>query len=409
MQPYVAGPRSHLPLEVIKAARLSPTPRIRHGVDVLYRDLTDAPETLPLDMDAGGSVNWNYRPSDPAAGATRTVGVRRSATISLAGDVDDGMIVARLFRLWSEEQAPTGEWVRWWSGVFTAHLPRRSWDGRVVRRNLTLQPLEHLWATRATDDGETIEFDADVLTLIKADLADVFNTTDTAFPTPAGDRTLGEDLWIPANTPYLTKWTKMLNGIGLDQPTTDEAGMPTSVLLSELADREAEITYAPQGDVVEAGRIKRDGSVKPLDPSLPNVVRFTARRTPGLGLPEEGNGWVTFRNQSTGPGSIDKRGFEVFREISADASTQDELEAFGAAEAQRYFAGGGLRFEGTVAWNPRHSDRDRVELIREALDLDGDWDLTSWKLPRTRVSGEGAVTMPITAEARVVVTQDAAA
>jgi FixJ family two-component response regulator len=229
----------------------------------------------------------------------------------------------------------------------------------------------------------------------------VFGIEDDAFPSTVD--TLVEDMVFESGTSYLDKWTRLFAAIGFDQPITREDGLATAAVLSELDALEPEVTYAAQGDVEDAGRIKRDGSIDPLDPSLPNVVRYVARRGPSL--PAEGNGWATFRNEDTGPGSISSRGFEVFRQVDADATNQTVLEAFGAADSQRVFAGGGRRFVGTVGFNPAHSDRDVVSFIRAGLGIDGgDWLMTSWTLPLRRFDGESAAVMPITAEQRVVVT-----
>jgi hypothetical protein len=402
VQPFLGGPRAAIPLEVVTRSLASPSPRIRHGVTVLDGALNETGEELPLDLDAGGHVNWDYRPTDAGLGATAVTGVRRSAELSIAGEVTDEFIVGRLFRLEAETQDHiTGTWVPWYLGVFTAHLPGKRWDGMVVRRTLELQPREHLWASRALDDWVTVASGTNPLDVVRTDLSDVFGVEDDEFP-PTVD-TLVEDMVFETGTSYLDKWTRLFSAVGLDQPITREDGQPTALVLSELDAREAEITYAPQGEVEDAGRIKRDGSIEPLDPSLPNVVRYVARRGPSL--PEEGNGWATFRNEDTGPGSITSRGFEVFRSVDADASDQSQLEAFGVGDSQRLFAGGGRRFVGQVGWNPAHSDRDVVSFIRAGLGIDGgDWLVTSWSLPLRRVDGESAVVMPLTAEQRVVVT-----
>src|SRR5690606_13766513 len=119
-------------------------------------------------------------------------------------------------------------WVRWWLGVFMSTLPGRRWDRHVVRRELHLVPREHLWATRTLDDWQTVPGDAVVFDEIRADLADVFGITHTAFPTPEGETTVQEDMTFPAGTSFLAKWTRMAHAIGFDQPVTDEAGTPTS-------------------------------------------------------------------------------------------------------------------------------------------------------------------------------------
>lgn len=398
MQPLLAGPRAGLTEEQVLGAIGSPSPMWRHGVSILDGDLNDTGQTLPLDLDAGGEVAWSFRPSAPDAGATETVGVRRTGRLTTSDAVSDGDLLSSAFRVWTKGLAPDGTWVRFNLLTGVATLPSRSDDGTKVAVGFNVAPLEHLWATRTLDDWETVAADDPVLDVIRDDLDTVFGVTQSAFPTPEGDGTLGEDMTFPAGTSYLSKWTRLLNGVGCDQPTTTAAGTPTSRLLADLAGKGPEWTYAPG-----AGRVVVAGSVDPLDPEVPNVARYVARRGPTL--PEEGNGWVTLRNESSGPASIAARGFEVFRLVQADASNQEELEAFAAADAQRLFAGGGLRAQVRVGLNPLHDDRDVVRLVRPRLGLSGVWWVTGWRWPIGRFTSAEAATMSLSAELRVDVSE----
>jgi hypothetical protein len=395
VQPLLAAPREGLTEAQVRSAIANPSPQVRHGVTVLDSDLVETGEALPVDADAGGTVEWSYRPDQPGTAASATTDIRRIATLNLAGDVDDGLLLSRLFRIWTELRATDGVWVRFHLGVFSSTLPARSDDGTVVRRRLTLAPREQEWRARTLDDWQVVVAADDVLDTIRADLAAEFGITATAFPEPAGASTLGADMVFKTGTSYYEKFSRLLNGIAYDQPITDENGLPTAQPLDVLAGKGPEWTYAP-GE----GRIVVAGEVDPAEPDLPNVIRFQARTGPSLG-PTEGNGLYTLRNQSTGPASIDQRGREVFRLVVVDAANQPELESFATAEFQRYVAGGGLRWTGRVGLNPLHSDRDVVQLVRPRLGLSGVWNVTSWTYPLRRMTGEDAALMQMSAELRV--------
>lgn len=394
MQPLLAAPRQGLTEAQVLSAINGPSPSVRHGVDVLNGSLQPvAGETLPIDPESGGAVIWDYRPE--GGGATDTVEVRRRCELTLAGPVSDAVLLSRLFRVWVEMRATDGTWIRFNQGVFVSTLPGQDDDGTVIRRRLTLAPREHLFASRSLSDGVTVTATEDVLAHIRNDLSTVFGITATAFPAPSGGSTLGVSLFCPTGTSYAEKWRRMLAGIAYDQVVTTPDGIPTAQALATLAGKGPEWRYAP-GD----GRVVVAGSVEPLSPELPNVVRFEARNGPSLGA-TEGNGLYTRRNQSDGPGSINQRGYEVFRSVQVDATTQAELVAFGNAEFQRLVAGGGLRWAGRVGWNPLHDERDVIGIVRPRMGLSGVWQVTSWRLPLARVDSEGAVLMDLTAELRV--------
>lgn len=403
MQPPLGGPRSELTEAQVLSAINGPSPSVRHRVVVLDADLVETGESLPVDWDAGGHVAWSSRPGTAGARATDATEVRRTAQLTLAGDVDDGLLLSRLFRIESDLRATDGTWVPFELGVFTCTLPPRDDDGTVIRRPLTLAPREHEFASRLLDDAVTVTAVEDVLDHIRADLLDVFGIADTAFPEPEGATTLGEAYTFTTGTSYAAKWRRMLAGIAYDQVVTSVSGRPTSQPYATLASKGPEWTYAP-GD----GRVVVAGGVQSLSPEVPNVVRYEARNGPTLGA-IIGNGLVVLRNQSDGPASIDQRQREVFAYVQADATEQAELEAFALGDFPRMTAGGGLRWTGQVGLNPLHDDGDVVEMVRPRLGLSGVWGATSWRYPLKRITGSGAALMDLTCEYRVTPTMEEAA
>ena len=398
MQPLRADPRQDLDPDLVAATlALTTSPKIQHGYDLLdLSDVVKSDETLPVDEDAGGSVTWSYRPPDATAGenTAAVAEVRRRATITLTGDITVNLN-ARRIRLWSEMLMADGAWARFHSGVFLFTLPGASDDGVLVRRQLQLPDKSYDWANAfITEPLEVTSSDGAVVDWIKADMAAEFGETAFAIGTSADP--VDEPHTFETGTSRLEVYSKLLEAIGFDQLTADENGRPASQSLAVLAAKGIEHTYG-----AGQGKILRAGSVEPLLPTLPNVVRFSARQGPSLGN-TEGDGLYTVYNQSTGPASIDARGGrEVLTLVHVDVDTQDALVAYGDANAQRYFAGGGLRFTGQVGFNPRHGDRDVVGIDLPRLDASGTWLVTSWELPRRRITSPEAVLMNVTAERRV--------
>lgn len=400
MQPVLAAPRDDLTESVVRdALSLRHGPRIRHGVEVLDNKDRLTEDRLPWTT---GSVTWAYRPPDTADTGTAAAEVRRRAQLTVSGPHEVDLNVRR-FRPWTELQASTGEWPRFYLGVFVATNPGRSDDGILVRSELDLADKTYLYAnSQQLTNPVTIAAGVDPVAAVRFDLAATYGET---FDATATTVTLAEPKFFPAGTSRLAYYNALLELAGYDQITVDVYGRPRSVPLATITGRGPEVTYGP-----DAGRIVTPGDVDPLLPTLPNVVRFVARQGPTL--PEEGNGIVTKRNESVGPASVDARSnystdpttrarAEVFLEVQVAAENQAELAAVAAADAQRYFAGGGLRFSGRVGLNPRHDDRDVIELDKPRLKLGGEWLVTSWTYPLERIVSESAVTMAITAEARV--------
>ncbi len=107
----------------------------------------------------------------------------------------------------------------------------------------------------------------------------------------------------------------------------------------------------------------------------------------------------TVVNQSTGPASIDATEVRSTR-VTVEAANQAVLDEIAAADGPRYFAGGGLRWVGSVGFNPRFSNRDVISLERPRLGMSGTALVTEWQA-QLPVGTNWNPTMPVTAERRV--------
>lgn len=463
MQPLVAGPRASLTEDqVLAALDVRTGGQIGWGVDVLDPDMTDA--GVELDV-VDGSVSWSYRAESPLkTEAAATANVRRTATLTIA-DLADFNPLAVLFRPWIQLRAPEtrvwdalegsyptwddidaagswdnvqflrlygtaepqdwdlieqryptwddidevtwvqlqslasfGVWVRWHLGVFTSLMPPWTDDGTVVTRPLALADKTHLYQSRQLADPLIVDDGTVVTTWVAADLAAEFDEADTS-GIEASTKSVSYQLVFEPGASRLEVYNTLLGEIGYGPLFCDEDGVPVAAPRVDPSERDTEWTYQPGGTVLPGGKVES------ADPELPNVVRFVARRGPSLA--EEGNGIRTLRNETTGPGSISERGMEVHRTVEVDADSQDELDAHAAVAAQYLFAGGGLRFEGSVGLNPAHSDEDVVELVKPRLGVDGAWLVTRWAVQMFGMSEQHATTQ-ITAERVVAVTEEAA-
>ena len=393
MQPLLGGPRAHLPEpEVVAALRLEHAPLVRHGVIVLDSRDRETGEVANVDQ-AAGDVSWSFRAgSDVTQAATSAAVVRRTATVRLVGTPTFPLEARRLL-LWTEIQAPSGVWVRFHQGVFVIANPEVRDDGTLVTRDLVLADKTSRYDALTLPTSLQIQAGTEPVGWVRAHLAAQFGETRFAFV--ANTAALREDMTFEASTSLLAVYNALLGAVGYDGLTTDEDGRPQARPLSAITGQAPEVTYGPG-----AAPIVTAGSLAPLLPTLPTVVRFVARQGPTL--PELGNGIAERRNASTGPASILARGEEVPQTVEVDADSQAALEAVADAEAQRYFAGGGLSFRGQVGLNPRFSDRDVIGLVKPRLGLlAGAWVVTEWTYPRRAVTGEGDVLMGITCEQRV--------
>lgn len=394
MQPLTGFPRENLaPADVEEALSLKRGAQVRHGVELV--DATGA--VLGTLRAEGGKVDWSYRPPDRVVGQTDGVAaVRRTATLEVPYDATVNLNSARL-RVWTEWRLLTGAWARFHLGVFVVVNPGAVVDDGVrLSRSLTLADKAYLWANRYLTEPVRLAETTVAIDYVRNDLATRFGETSFALPTSTA--TIGLAVTFETGTSWLEVYSRVLEAAGFDQLTADENGRPTTQPLADLAARGIEHTYgAGKGKIVTAGQ------VEPLSPFLPNVVRFSARQGPSLGN-VEGNGLRTVKNQSTGPASIDARGTQVELRVDVDAANQAALDAVAYADAQRYFAGGGERFQGQVALNPRHSDRDVIGLDLPRLGVSGfgAWQVTSWTYPLRRMDDPAAALMPLTAERRVV-------
>lgn len=392
MQQLLGGPRSALDADLVTdTLSLQYGTKVRHGVEVL-----DTADVLTDDVTVAlidGEVVWAYRPPDRLDGKVNEAAeVRRTASITIGPtDIDPE---SYRYRAWTELQASDGTWIRFNLGVFVSTNPPVDDDGLVVTRSLKLADKTYRYRTRELEDTVVVPSGTNPVSYVVASLTSVFG--ETAFALPSTTVTLTSAMVFEAGTSYLAMYNALLQVCAFDQLTVDEdLGRPRSVALEQLAGQGAEWEYGP-GE----GKIKVEGKVEPLIEHLPNVVRFVARQGPSLAA--EGNGITTVRNQSTGPSSIDQRGEEILQRVVVDAEDQDELDAIAAADAQRWFAGGGLRFTGRIGLNPLHSDRDVVELTKPRLGLSGVWLPTEWRYPLRPLTGEEDALMQITCEKRVV-------
>lgn len=395
MQALTAGPRSALDATLLaESLTLGRGAQVRHGCDVL--NTADEPTSDILRFSTG-SVTWSYRPPDPIVGQAAAVSdVRRQAKLTVAGPLTADLNVRRL-RLWTEWRLLDGTWARWHLGVFVATNPGAVGDdGVLLNRSLNLADKSFLWSERKLNDPVTVASTEVATTWVKADLTARFG--EAAFDIPDSLGVVGgTGLTFERDATCLDMYSRVLATVGYDQLIANEDGLPAAVPLSTITARTAEATFGSG-----ASKMLARGSLEPLQARTPNVLRFSARQGPSLGN-VDGNGLTYRYNNTTGPASIAARGFEVLQTIDVDASDQPTLEAIADAEQQRYFAGGGQRFTGSLALNPRMSDRDVIglELPRLAITSD-DWQVTDWTYPMVpNMSTEADALMPFVAERRV--------
>jgi hypothetical protein len=394
-QELTDGPREGLdPDEVRDTLTLVGGRQVRTGVDVLDMDDRPTDEALPLDLGAGGSVDWAFSvPKAWAGPATAQAAVRRTGKITLAGAVDVDLLARRL-RPWMELASPKGTAVRFWLGVFDVTLPPADDDGTVVRRELDLADKSHAWSARTLADPLTVAPGTNLVQWVKDDLASRFGEQRFAFV--PSDHTAQQPYTFDTGTTVGDVYAALMDAAAYDL-TVDEQGRPEARPLSQITGASPGFTYGPG-----LMPITVPGKVEALLPSMPNRVRFAARQGPSLA--EEGNGIVTVTNQSTGPASVDKRGGHVVEQVvTVDAETQDALAEYAAAQAQVIFAGGGLSFTGKVGLNPSLGDRDVLEVIRPRLGLSGRWSVTAWSLPLGRMNSQDQATMSVTCQQQVAV------
>jgi hypothetical protein len=398
VQGWTEGPRSSFTEAEVRAAlELAYGPRVRHRVILLTNSDVETSTSVPVDMKKGGDVSWDYRVPDSVGGGGRSdASVRRTAKLTMVGDVSFNVMTNR-FKLRTEILSPQNNWVPFDMGVFVSTLPPVNDDGVLVTRDLDLADKTFRYA-RPIPASITIAAGTVATSWVDADLLATFGETKRAIS--PSSVTLPTDLVFDPGTPRILVYNKLLEIAGYDHLIADEYGVPTARPLSTVVNKGVEHRYGPGGTILTAGRLEA------LIPDLPNVVRFVARGGPSL--PVEGNGWRTKYNQSTGPGSITARGGEeVWRFVEVAAESQTALDAIADSEAQRYFAGGGLRYTGKVGLNPRHSDRDVNALVKPRLGLTSEtdaWLVTDWRYPLREIESPDDVLMAVTWERRVVLT-----
>ena len=391
MQQLLGGPRAALnSADVAATLALTNGVKVRHGVDVLTSAMVLTDLALKVQE---GEVVWAYRPPDDVTGVTNTVAlVRRTASLVVIATSPIWWASYR-YRLWTEMLSPAGVWVRFNLGVFVCSMPPVDDDGMVQRYRLQLADKTFRYNLRALTDPLSIAAGTNCASWVAADLASTFGEGTVNIPTSTVTLVTGKT--FPANTSRLAVYNDLLRTAAFDDLTCDEDnGYPRSRSLADLAGQGAEITYGPNA----TGKIVTAGTVESLLAEVPNQVRFVARTGPTLAT--EGNGISTVTNQSTGPFSVDQRGETILQVVQVEAENQAQLAAIATADAQRFFAGGGLRYIGKVGLNPRHSDRDVVELIKPRLGLSGNWLCTEWRYPMRNLDNADAALMQVTFEKR---------
>lgn len=395
MQPWLGGPRAGLDESAVREAlAYARGADVQHGLDVL--DANDAPVAGESLLFESGSVTWGYRAPNGSFGqAAELAAVRRRGSLLIPA-FQSVNLNARRLRLWTEFRMLDSRYARFWLGVFLTVNPgavTADATGRVTQQ-LTLADKTHLWANTLLVEPVHVPAGTPIVAWVKNRMTTRFG--EARFAIASSDAVLEQARTFEANTSELEVCSRMLAAAAYDGLIADETGAAAAHPLADLAGKGPEITYgAGQGKVVEAGQ------VEPLLPTLPNVVRFSARQGPSLGN-VEGNGLATRRNQSTGPASVTARGgVEIEVRVDVDADSQAVLEQIADAEAGRYFAGGGQTWSGSVALNPRHSDRDVLALALPHLGLDAAFEATSWTYPLQQLTSEQAALMTVTAERRV--------
>jgi hypothetical protein len=394
VQALTGGPRAALTAAAVsEALDLKRGGHIRHGITVLDTAGNDTTETLRF---TSATVTWSYRPPDLTAGQQAEVAaVRRQASVQTAGAVSINLVTRRL-RLWTEWQLADSSWARFHLGVFVIVNPGAlADDGVVLTRTLQLADKSYLWQLATLTDPLTVAAATAVVAWIKADLTSRFG--ETSFAITDTGATLGGAVTFESGTTWLEVYSSLLAAVAYDQLIADEDGHPASTPLATLTGKGPERAFGPGlGKIVEAG------SLEPLQPVLPNRLRFTARQGPASGG-SVGNGIYIVDNASAGPASISSRGYVVEQRVDVEAYDQATLVAVGDAEKQRYFAGGGDKFTGSVALNPRASDRDVIAITLPRLSITGTtWLVTDWTYPMNpALADSGSILMPIVAERRV--------
>lgn len=377
MQALLGHPRENVdPVALAQALEWQHGLRVKFGWDVL--DTNDQPTGEVLPALTGSMVKWAYRVPEEisAGGAGAESAIRRTASLPLAGPTSIN-VLARRFRPWASVLTRAGDEAKFYRGVFVSTLPPIRDDGIVVTRELDLVGKEHRYSLDELRQPRFVARDTDVLLLVRGELTARYG--ETAFDFPAGQFRLPEGLAFDAEENRLIFYNTLLGAVGLGALHCNDFGLPRVRLVDEVNTKPADITYEP-GTTTLPG-----GDVEAVTPELPNVIEFLAQQGPTL--PTEGNGKFTVRNQSTGPASIDQRGFEVFMRVTLDVPVnqstgngQPALVAKGRQQAQRLFAGGGFRTKGQVGFNPRFSDDDVIVYRKPRLELNSnaEWLLTEW-------------------------------
>lgn len=400
MQPVISGPRTEFTEEeVLDTLAYQGGGLVRHGIRLFDSD-GELLSPQPAINVEGGEVQYSYSiPDSLTGGGNSFAPVQRTAVLTVTGDLPEGFnILATRFQPYVELMSPLNNWIRFYAGMFVATMPPVSYDGIVVRRELELADLSHMWARSLLTNPVAVPAGTVVTTWVRDSLSTRFDVP-TVTGIIASAKTLGDSLVFEPGTSWLEIYNTLLSHIGWEPLGTTVSGAPQSRNANLFKDKAIEWTYGQGGTLVAAGNIE------PVDPELPNVLKFISTTAPSLAA--EGNGWRTAKNLADGPGSIFERGTEVSRQVEVEAKTQTELDDIAEFQSVRIFAGGGLRYSGQVALNPLHEERDIVNLNKPSMGITSEtdkWVVTSWTLPMRPVLSVDDVLMNITMERFVTAT-----
>lgn len=268
-------------------------------------------------------------------------------------------------------------------------LPVINDDGILVTTSFQLADKSHILATREIGEAREYPPDTDIKVML-TDMSEVQLGDEWHLFSEIPDGVLTTQPFVfEASDVWGTVCNTLLENVGYGPVWVDLDGM----YRTEPAYSETDIT--PEWRYVAGSPMVTAATVESVLQEVPNQIRFLAANGPSL--VEEGNGLVTLSNTDQGPASIVQRGVVVPVTLTYQVEDQEALERVAASEAQRYFAGGGVRLSMAVALNPLHDDRDVVEVAKPRVGLPtlAPYAVTEWSLHLGTVDSESSVLMQL--------------